>query len=87
MTGHKRYQLCNTWHNVLRRCDEVVFEVAGLTEREVDIVLRLEQNLGIRISPDEFTSIVRDRDMGSYGRMSVIQDPAGAVLAIMQPAE
>ena len=29
--------------------------------------------------------LVRDRDMGSYGRMSVIQDPAGAVCALMQP--
>lgn len=29
--------------------------------------------------------LVRARDMGSYGRMSVIQDPAGAVCALMQP--
>ncbi len=29
--------------------------------------------------------IVRDRDMGSHGRMAVIQDPAGAVCAIVQP--
>ena len=28
--------------------------------------------------------IVRDRDMGSYGRMGVIEDPAGAVIAILQ---
>ena len=29
--------------------------------------------------------LIRDRDMGSYGRMGVIQDPAGAVIAILQP--
>ncbi len=26
------------------------------------------------------------RDMGSYGQMSVIADPAGAVIALLQPA-
>lgn len=26
------------------------------------------------------------RDMGSYGRMAIIRDPAGAVCAIIQPA-
>lgn len=31
--------------------------------------------------------IIRDRDMGSYGRLSIIEDPAGAVCGIMQPAE
>jgi len=27
------------------------------------------------------------RDMGSYGTMAVIQDPAGAVMALMQPPQ
>lgn len=27
------------------------------------------------------------RDMGSYGQMAVVADPAGAVIALMQPAE
>ena len=33
------------------------------------------------------TVLVRDRDLGSYGRMSVIRDPSGAVLALMQPVD
>ena len=31
--------------------------------------------------------VVRDRDMGPYGRLSVLQDPAGAFLAIIQPKD
>ncbi|MEL6107825.1 MAG: hypothetical protein AAFU85_17510, partial [Planctomycetota bacterium] len=29
--------------------------------------------------------LVANRDMGSYGTLAIIQDPAGATLALMQP--
>ena len=29
--------------------------------------------------------LVRDRDLGSHGRLSVIEDPAGAVCGLVQP--
>ncbi len=48
--------------------------VADLTQSMADC-----EELGGKI-------VCPERDMGNYGRMCVIQDPAGAVTALIQPA-